>query len=130
MRHMLPTQAFEHLSANPDALFVDCRTDAEFYFVGHPIGALLVPWCEIPDWSRNPHFVADVRQLAGSSTERPVVLICRSGQRSVDAGLALEAAGFADVVNVLHGFEGDLDGQRRRGLRNGWRFDGLPWEQI
>jgi hypothetical protein len=34
------------------------------------------------------------------------VLICRSGNRSVDAGEALEAAGFSDVYNVLEGFEG------------------------
>ena len=30
---------------------------------------------------------------AGGRTDRPVVLICRSGKRTVDAGLALEAAG-------------------------------------
>ena len=62
--------------------------------------------------------------------ERPVVLICRSGKRTVDAGLALEAAGFAEVVNVLHGFEGELDDQHHRGSENGWRFEGLPWEQC
>jgi len=28
---------------------------------------------------------------------RPVVLICRSGHRSIDAGLALEEAGFKEV---------------------------------
>jgi hypothetical protein len=35
-----------------------------------------------------------------------VLLICRSGQRTLDAGAALEAAGFKDVTNVLEGFEG------------------------
>ena len=42
----------------------------------------------------------------------------------------LEAAGFSDVVNVLHGFEGDLDHGFHRSTINGWRFDGLPWEQM
>ena len=59
-----------------------------------------------------------------------MVLICRSGKRSVEAGLALEEAGFKRVYNVLHGFEGDLNEQRKRGLLNGWRFEGLPWEQM
>ncbi|HTO49228.1 MAG TPA: rhodanese-like domain-containing protein, partial [Burkholderiales bacterium] len=39
-------------------------------------------------------------------------------------------AGFTDVYNVLHGFEGDLDEKHRRNTTNGWRFDGLPWEQC
>jgi rhodanese-related sulfurtransferase len=58
------------------------------------------------------------------------MLICRSGKRTVDAGLALESAGFSDVVNVQHGFEGDLDAHFHRSTVNGWRFDQLPWEQM
>jgi len=58
------------------------------------------------------------------------VLICRSGNRSVDAGLALEAAGFSNVTNVLEGFEGDLDEKHQRGKLGGWRHAGLPWEQV
>jgi hypothetical protein len=34
------------------------------------------------------------------------------------------------VVNVLHGFEGELDESHHRNARNGWRVDGLPWEQY
>ena len=43
---------------------------------------------------------------------------------------ALLDAGFDDVSNVLHGFEGDLDEQFKRSTLNGWRFDGLPWVQM
>jgi rhodanese-related sulfurtransferase len=75
------------------------------------------------------HFVEQVRREGGRE-DRPVVLICRSGKRTVDAGEALEAAGFGEVVNVLHGFEGDLDEHFQRGKLNGWRHDGLPWEQL
>lgn len=60
---------------------------------------------------------------------RPVLLICRSGVRSVDPGVFFEAAGFTDVINVLHGFEGPLNETRHRGSLNDWRFDGLPWQQ-
>jgi len=31
---------------------------------------------------------------------------------------------------VQHGFEGDMDEARHRGTKNGWKFDGLPWEQT
>ena len=49
---------------------------------------------------------------------------------SLDAANALEQQGFTDVVNVLHGFEGDLDPEFHRSSLNGWRFEGLPWEQL
>jgi len=75
-------------------------------------------------------FVAQVLREAGGDRSRPVVLLCRSGKRTIDAGQALEAAGFLDVINVLHGFEGDLDQHFQRGRLNGWRHDGLPWEQM
>jgi rhodanese-related sulfurtransferase len=60
---------------------------------------------------------------------RPLLIICRSGRRSVDAGEALEAAGFSNVINVLDGFEGELDDNYHRGTLGGWRFHGLPWFQ-
>jgi len=78
-------------------------------------------------------FIAQVRREAGRDArhdDRPLVLICRSGTRSVEAAQALEAAGFAEVANVVHGFEGDLDPHFQRGRLNGWRFDGLPWQQM
>lgn len=130
MQHLEPKAAAQYLRDNPDALFVDCRSDAEYFFVGHAVGAMHVAWLDGPDWELNPHFVGEVRRLAGHAVDRPVLLICRSGKRSVDAGLALEQAGFTRVCNVLHGFEGDLDERHHRGAVNGWRFDGLPWEQI
>lgn len=127
MKHLEPREAFEFLERTPDALFVDCRSETEYFFVGHPIGAIHVAWSDGPRWEINPDFVAEVRRAAGG--DRPVVLICRSGNRSVDAGLALEKSGFRQVYNVLHGFEGELDRDQHRNTRSGWRFEGLPWEQ-
>ena len=43
MQHLLPRQAADFLKHEPDALFVDCRSDAEFFFVGHALGSVLVP---------------------------------------------------------------------------------------
>ncbi|MBM3357942.1 MAG: rhodanese-like domain-containing protein [Betaproteobacteria bacterium] len=128
MNHLKPTEAYEFLKKNPNAIFIDCRSEMEFLFVGHPVGAILVPWNDGPNWEINPNFVAQVKKAA--SVDRPIVLICRSGNRTLDAGRALEESGFTQVYNVLHGFEGDLDATHRRNVTNGWRFDGLPWEQC
>ncbi len=128
MKHLEPREAHEFLRKNPDAIFVDCRSEMEYLFVGHPVGTILVPWNDGPNWEINPEFVAHVKKA--TSIDRPIVLICRSGNRSVDAGYALEEAGFTKVYNVLHGFEGELDENHRRNSRTGWRFEGLPWEQC
>ena len=134
MKHLTPTQSWQYLQAHPDALFVDVRMEIEYLYVGHPPGVVHVAWYEYPEMQAHPErFAAQVRREAGvneGEVHRPVVLLCRSGKRTVDAGLALEAAGFKDVVNVLHGFEGELDEHFKRGRLNGWRFDGLPWEQL
>ena len=131
MRHLLPHEAWAFVQATTDALFVDVRMEIEYLYVGHPPGVVHVAWSEYPQMQADPGAFADqVRREAGGRTDRPVVLICRSGKRTVDAGLALEAAGFADVINVLNGFEGELDEHFQRGRLNGWRFEGLPWEQL
>ncbi len=131
MKHLTPLEAYAYLQARRQAVFVDVRMEIEYLYVGHPPGVVHVPWYEYPDMHADPaRFAAQVRREAGDDPARPVVLICRSGKRTVEAGEALEAAGFSEVVNVLHGFEGELDDHFQRGRLNGWRFDGLPWEQL
>ena len=44
MEHLHPTQAYEMLQGNPNTLLIDCRTDVEHYFVGHPHGAISIEW--------------------------------------------------------------------------------------
>jgi len=130
MKHLSPKEAFALLQADPQALLIDVRSEIEFLFVGHPVGAIHVSWNDGPDWEINAHFVGEVKKLAGHGGERPVVLICRSGNRSEAAGNALIEAGFSNVFNVSHGFEGELDDSHHRNAVNGWRFDGLPWQQC
>jgi len=128
MKHLKPRDASAFLHDNPHAVLVDCRSEMEYLFVGHPTGAAHVAWNDGPDWDINPHFVGQVKKIA--SMNRPVVLICRSGQRSIAAGVELEKAGFTEIYNVLEGFEGALDENHRRGTLGGWRKEGLPWEQT
>jgi rhodanese-related sulfurtransferase len=138
MKHITPRQAHDFLVAHPDAVFVDCRSEAEYFLVGHPVveraGAEpLRPhnicWSDELKLEVNEHFVEDVTKVAPDRT-KPMLIICRSGRRSVFAGEALEAAGWTDVYNVLEGFEGPLDEKWRRGTQSGWRREGLPWEQL
>lgn len=130
MKQITPKEAHAFLQANPEALLIDVRSEIEYLFVGHPVGAIHVSWNDGPEWEVNPHFVGEVRKLAGNGGGRPILLICRSGNRSEVAAQALLEAGFEDVYNVQHGFEGELNEHHHRNSVSGWRFDGLPWEQC
>ncbi|MEY4883079.1 MAG: hypothetical protein RIS34_933 [Pseudomonadota bacterium] len=130
MKNLLPKEAWALIQQQPDALFVDVRMEIESMYVGRPPGVHTIAWYEYPDLTPDPpQFVQAVAREAGDKA-RTVILICRSGKRTLDAGRALEAAGFTDVVNVAHGFEGELNDTFHRSTLNGWRFDGLPWEQL
>jgi len=123
-----PKQSWNLLQQNPEAVLVDVRTKMEHTFVGHPPGAILIPWKEAPDWQLNLNFVAEVSKAVPNKSA-PVLLLCRSGQRSLDAAKVLEEAGFQHLINIVDGFEGPLDENKHRGNIGGWRFHGLPWEQ-
>jgi rhodanese-related sulfurtransferase len=128
IENLEPRQAWDLLQQNTDAVLVDVRTKVEHAFVGHPPGAIHIAWKEAPDWQINPKFVAEVKKVAPDKNA-PVLLLCRSGQRSLDAARALEEAGFQQPINIIDGFEGPLDQHNHRGHLGGWRFNGLPWEQ-
>lgn len=128
IENLTPQESWELLQQNTSAVLVDVRTQMEHAYVGHPIGAVHIPWKEAPSWEINPNFVADVKKLA-PSCDAPILLLCRSGQRSLSAARTLEDAGYKHLVNIIDGFEGALDPHKHRGLLGGWRFCGLPWEQ-
>lgn len=137
VKSVSPKAAWELLQQDPRAVLIDVRSNMEFLFVGHPAGAVHVPWIDEPDWVVNPHFVTEVRKvlLGGITCEdetgcAPVVLICRSGKRSHAAGELLVKEGFSEVYNVSEGFEGELDEHHHRSTVGGWRYHGLPWEQC
>jgi len=129
MQHLDPFAAHAYLQAHPEAVLVDCRTEIEHLYVGNPVGAEHVAWQEAPDWEIDPDFAPRVARLVRQDFSRPVLLICRSGHRSLQAGEALERAGFTAVINVLEGFEGPRDENYHRGTLGGWRQRGLPWQQ-
>jgi rhodanese-related sulfurtransferase len=130
MKHLTPTQTWDLMQTTPDAVLIDIRMEIESMYVGRPPKAINIPWYEYPDFEADPlAFVMAVEREINSKNQ-PVVLICRSGARTLVAGEALIKSGFTNVVNVLNGFEGDLDEHDHRSSINGWRFEGLPWEQL
>jgi rhodanese-related sulfurtransferase len=135
---LAPKEAWSLLAATPNAQLVDVRTLAEWSFVGLPDLSELerqphcIEWQGFPAMAVNPAFAAEAAAAvtaAGAGKDAPVLMLCRSGARSRAAAIALTGLGFTRAYNIAGGFEGDPDGMRHRGLRNGWKADGLPWRQ-
>ena len=126
------------LSKEPDAILVDVRTTAEWTYVGIPaldaIGKspVLAEWQSFPSMQVDPDFAAALTrriEAEGKAKTSPVYFLCRSGVRSIAGARALTTAGFPHCFNVLDGFEGPPDEDGHRGLRAGWKAEGLPWVQ-
>ncbi len=136
-----PLETWSGLTNITDAVLVDVRTKAEWSFIGIPdLSALgkqviLLEWRQYPDMSVNDGFVEDLLEQVGGSAPSKIYFLCRSGVRSLQAAnmvdQAFSAKGMsAQYVNVLEGFEGDLNADRHRGLTNGWKSRGLAWGQT
>jgi rhodanese-related sulfurtransferase len=129
-----PEQAWTKLAENPRAALIDVRTPAEWSFVGVPdlrsVGKkpVLVPWASYPTMEINNAFAEHVA-AAGVGKDAPLFFLCRSGQRSRAAAIAMTEQGYTACYNVSTGFEGDKDVAGHRGVVAGWKADGLPWVQ-
>ncbi|GAA2241902.1 rhodanese-like domain-containing protein [Rarobacter faecitabidus] len=131
---LTPQEAWDFLAANPQAVLVDVRTPQEWAQIGVPVteelgrDAAFVSWLGdggVP----NPAFVEDLKELGlEAGDERPIVFLCRSGQRSIAAALAATDAGLGPAYNILEGFEGGVDAFGNRGV-GGWKTAGLAWKQ-
>ena len=130
---LTPLEAWEKLENNPDAVLVDCRTQAEWSFVGVPdlevLGkrTIFAEWTTFPEGRRNEQFVALLGE-GGVTGEKEVIFLCRAGHRSIGAAEAATADGIGKAYNVVDGFEGALDSNDHRGA-SGWRAENLPWRQ-
>ena len=108
-----------------EAVLVDIRSDAEREWVGFVPGAVAVAWKQWPGMAMNPTFDD---QLQAAAHGKKVVLLCRSGVRSIAAAKRATELGL-EAYNILEGFEGDANLHAHRGFMGGWRFRNLPWRQ-
>ena len=146
--YLTPQQAYDMKKANPKAVALfDVRTRAEAMYVGWPSDAdALVPFVEhselMTEWDDKRHmyklepnqdFVPELeRRLKemGLAKDAPIILICRSGDRSSKAADRLQMAGYSKVYSVAEGVEGDTVKEgAKAGQRavNGWKNANLPW---
>lgn len=123
-----PKQSWQFMQDNPQAVLIDVRTAIEHSFVGQPIGAIHIAWKEFPGMQPNAAFVKQIKETVPDHAT-PLLLLCRSGQRSVAAAESLQSEGYQHLINIVEGFEGSLDENKHRGNLGGWRFHGLPWQQ-
>ena len=82
------SSAEAHAAMDAGGVLVDVRTDGEFA-QGHLPGAKNIPVQDLP---------ARADEVGDKS--KPVVVYCRSGQRSARAKRLLEEAGYEQVINL------------------------------
>src|ERR1700752_1329451 len=92
-----PEETCKLLNDNPEAMLVDCRTEAEWRFVGVADLSSLQRDVVYIEWNttsgkHNDNFVDDLVSAGvapgegpRASSGRPVVFLCRSGNRSIGA---------------------------------------------
>ena len=106
VREIMPWDFEERLQAKPDVLILDVREPYEFAAM-HIDGSLNVPRgilesaCEWDYEETEPELV--------KARNRELVVVCRSGNRSILAAHALQVMGFTNVVSLQTGLRGWKD---------------------
>lgn len=128
-------EAWDFLASHPTAALVDVRSQPEWAFTGLPdlssLGkkALQISWKLYPSFETNQQFATQITG-EGLGADTPIFFLCKTGGRSLDAACAMAQLGYRYCFNIMHGFEGDLDGHQHRGTINGWKASSLPWKQA
>jgi rhodanese-related sulfurtransferase len=103
VKEIMPWDLEERMQANPGLLIVDVREPYE-YDAMHIKGAIAVPRgilesaCEWDYEETIPELV--------KAREREIVVVCRSGYRSVLAACSLHVLGYKNVVSLKTGLRG------------------------
>jgi rhodanese-related sulfurtransferase len=106
VREIMPWDMAARVAANPDLLIVDVREPYEFDAM-HIEGSINVPRgilesaCE---WD----YEETVPELV-EAREREIVVVCRSGYRSILAAHSMQVLGYRNVVSLKTGIRGWKD---------------------
>jgi rhodanese-related sulfurtransferase len=120
-----PPQAHEILQANPDAVYLDVRTEEEFA-QGHAAEAINIPVVFLKPGAApepNDSFLTVAEKVLPRG--KKLVVGCMAGGRSQRACEILEQAGYSDLTNIRGGFGGARDASGAV-VVTGWRDAGLP----
>ncbi len=125
IKQVEPAEAYQILQNNPDAVYLDVRTEEEFA-QGHPAGALNIPVVFLKAGAPpepNDLFLTVAEKVLPK--DKKLVVGCMAGGRSQRACEILEQAGYQDLTNVRGGFGGARDASGTV-VVVGWRDAGLP----
>lgn len=103
IQELMPWDVDAMRKANPEILLVDIR-EADEYAAGHIQGSLAVPRGILEtscDWG-----YSDTVPALAQARMQPVVLVCRSGNRTALAALTLQQMGFEQVFSMKTGVRG------------------------
>lgn len=110
IEEIMPWDVPDFIAANPGALLLDIRERDEFARARIE-GALNVPRGILESAAEWDY--AETEPALVTARDKPVLIICRSGNRSALAAEVLEQIGFSDVRSVKLGVKGwndaDLD---------------------
>ncbi|MCB2261757.1 MAG: rhodanese-like domain-containing protein [Candidatus Thiosymbion ectosymbiont of Robbea hypermnestra] len=106
VREIMPWDLEERLEENPDLLILDVREPYEFDAM-HIAGSLNVPR-GILESACEWEYEETVPELV-QARKREIVVVCRSGYRSVLAAHAMWILGYRDVVSLRTGLRGWKD---------------------
>ncbi|MBQ4875048.1 MAG: rhodanese-like domain-containing protein [Rickettsiaceae bacterium H1] len=115
-----------------NSFLIDVRTEEEWKFVGVPNleqiekKVCCLSWRLYPEMKINQNFIEKISGMFADK-QTPLLFICRSGYRSLEAASMVLREGYRTCYNIKDGFEGDLDRKNRRNNINGWKFNDLPW---
>jgi len=119
----LPSKEIKnYIANNKNVELLDVRTPEEWKTVGKPNGEKLgikthyITIERSSDPEANKGFIAEVKNKADTTKE--LLIICRSGVRSMMACQLLSKEGF-NCTNISDGFEGNGENQ-------GWKKESLP----
>jgi rhodanese-related sulfurtransferase len=96
-----PQKAYDQLSKSTDAVIVDVRNPDEWATTGIPAGAALIP---LPQFEQ--------RAPQELPKDKPIYVICNSGNRSTVASAILIKDGYKKVYNI----DGGIQAWLRAGL--------------
>jgi len=87
----------EMLANKGDYQFVDVRTSSEYYTEHIPGFTINIDYYKLED---------DYSLLSNLDKDKPVVIMCNSGNRSVSASEILANEGFTEIYNLKVGIQG------------------------
>ena len=115
----------DFLNNNSNSVVLDVRTEDEWNSVGKPDAEALnsktffISLLLGPDRQKNENFVKEFLEKKVPKKDN-ILVICRSGVRSMAAAKLLQQQGYKNLINISDGFEGNP------ATGEGWKKSKLP----